>query len=620
MGFVFVHLILVFSVIGVVAAGGEECRPMRCSSHGPEIWFPFQLKGRQPEHCGLPGLQVSCRRGKALMEVHYLENTSLSGIQLLTSQEVHVVYIGYQYQDIEYRIISTTLKLVSTSSSSSFSIAPFPPESKITSFNSKATCVSCSSRYATELYPPPKMVTMVGGQDFPINCFSNSLNVSELSLTSCTIVFTSSLPPEYLGPVSEGYVTSWSIPNCTRCEANGNYCKVIKYINFLNNTAPPDYRTTCVSRVPHQDSVKPIAGIIPGVALVVLILIALLYYVNRARRQKKYDDLKIEMFLANYQAMKPTRYSYADIKKITSNFSEKLGQGGYGSVYKGQITSEIIVAVKVLNSDPNADGEDFINEVGTIGRIYHVNVVRLVGYCADGCNRALIYEFQPNDSLEKFKYSGRNHNNFLGWEKMQGIALGIARGIEYLHQGCAQQILHFDIKPNNILLDSNYNPKISDFGLAKLCSRDQSLVSMTMARGTIGYIAPEVFSRNFGKVSSKSDVYSFGMLLLEMVGSRNNTAVKNDTETYFPEWIYHHLEEGGEVAIQIEKEEDSNIAKKLTIVGLWCIGWHPVDRPSMKRVINMLESQECPAMPPNPFGTSSVRSFATDLEAISDSE
>lgn len=221
---------------------------MRCSSHGPEIWFPFQLKGRQPEHCGLPGLQVSCRRGKALMEVHYLENTSLSGIQLLTSQEVHVVYIGYQYQDIEYRIISTTLKLVSTSSSSSFSIAPFPPESKITSFNSKATCVSCSSRYATELYPPPKMVTMVGGQDFPINCFSNSLNVSELSLTSCTIVFTSSLPPEYLGPVSEGYVTSWSIPNCTRCEANGNYCKVIKYINFLNNTAPPDYRTTCVSR------------------------------------------------------------------------------------------------------------------------------------------------------------------------------------------------------------------------------------------------------------------------------------------------------------------------------------------------------------------------------------
>ncbi|WOH14244.1 hypothetical protein DCAR_0933761 [Daucus carota subsp. sativus] len=202
---------------------------------------------------------------------------------------------------------------------------------------------------------------------------------------------------------------------------------------------------------------------------------------------------------------------------------------------------------------------------------------------------------------------------------MQEIALGIANGIEYLHQGCAQQILHFDIKPHNILLDHNFNPKISDFGLAKLCSRDQSIVSMTMARGTIGYIAPEVFSRNFGKVSSKSDVYSFGMLLLEMVGARNNNAVENTTDTYFPEWIYHHLEEGGEVAIQIENEEDSNIAKKLTIVGLWCIGWHPADRPSMKHVIHMLESPECPTMPPNPFGTPSIRSFGTDLEVISES-
>lgn len=319
--------------------------------------------------------------------------------------------------------------------------------------------------------------------------------------------------------------------------------------------------------------------------------------------------------------MKPTRYSYADIKKITSNFSDILGQGGYGSVYKGQITKDIIVAVKVLNCDPKANGEDFINEVGTIGRIYHVNVVRLVGYCADGCNRALIYEFQPNNSLEKFTYSSKNEQNgFLGWKKMQEIALGIAKGIEYLHQGCAQQILHFDIKPHNILLDINFNPKISDFGLAKLCSKDQSMVSMTMARGTIGYIAPEVFSRNFGKVSSKSDVYSFGMLLLEMVGARNKNTVENTSETYFPEWVFHRLEEGGEVAIQIDKEEDSNIAKKLTIVGLWCIGWHPVDRPSMKHAIHMLESEECPKMPPNPFRSSNVRSFTNDLDVISESE
>ncbi|KAK1367110.1 putative Receptor serine/threonine kinase [Heracleum sosnowskyi] len=141
-----------------------------------------------------------------------------------------------------------------------------------------------------------------------------------------------------------------------------------------------------------------------------------------------------------------------------------------------------------------------------------------------------------------------------------------------------------------------------------------------MARGTIGYIAPEVFSRNFGKVSSKSDVYSFGMLLLEMVGARDTNAVENSSETYFPGWIFHRLEEGGEVAIQIEKKEDSNITKKLTIVGLWCIGWHPVDRPSMRQVIHMLESEQCPQMPPNPFRSSNVRSFTNDLQVISESE
>lgn len=152
---------------------------------------------------------------------------------------------------------------------------------------------------------------------------------------------------------------------------------------------------------------------------------------------------------------------------------------------------------------------------------------------------------------------------------MEDIALGIAKGIEYLHQGCAQRILHFDIKPHSILLDKNFNPKISDFGLAKLCSKGQSIVSMTMARVTVGYIAPEVFSRNFGKVSSKSDVYSFGMLLLEMVGARNHTSIatENTSEVYFPEWIFHQLEQGMETRSQIEEEVNRNIERKLTIVG-----------------------------------------------------
>ncbi|RVW33835.1 Rust resistance kinase Lr10 [Vitis vinifera] len=186
---------------------------------------------------------------------------------------------------------------------------------------------------------------------------------------------------------------------------------------------------------------------------------------------------------------------------ITNKFKEKLGEGGYGTVYKGKLSNDILVAVKVLNNS-KGNGEEFINEVGTMGRIHHINVVRLVGFCADGSIRALIYEFLPNESLEKFIFSVAGENHSLGWEKLQHIAIGIAKGIEYLHQG-------------------------------------KSVVSMTVARGTIGYIAPEVLSRNFGNASHKSDVYSFGMLLLEMVGGRKNidATVENTGQVYFPEWF-----------------------------------------------------------------------------------
>ena len=204
-------------------------------------------------------------------------------------------------------------------------------------------------------------------------------------------------------------------------------------------------------------------------------------------------------------------------------------------MYKGKLSEEIYVAIKILNNS-KGDGEEFINEVGTMGKIHHVNVVRLVGFYADGFRRALIYEFLPNESLEKFIFSRKITSHSLGWKKLQDIALGIAKGIEYLHQGCDQRILHFDIKPHNILLDHNFNPKISDFGPAKLCSREQSAVSMTIARGTMGHIAPEMLSRNIGNVSYKSYVFSYGMLLLELVGGRKNIDVNvdNTSQVYFP--------------------------------------------------------------------------------------
>ena len=234
--------------------------------------------------------------------------------------------------------------------------------------------------------------------------------------------------------------------------------------------------------------------------------------------QRKNCETKanIELILSRY-GIRPKRYRYADLKRITRSFSEKLGEGGYGMVFKGELKDGRPVAVKLLHNS-RGDGEEFVNEVVSIVNTSHVNIVCLLGFCIEGSRRGLIYEYMPNGSLERYIYS-ENPKSTLGWEKLYDIAIGIARGLEYLHRGCNRRIIHFDVKPHNILLDENYCPKIADFGLAKLCKIKESIISsMAGARGTIGFIAPEVFSRSFGVVSTKSDIYSFGMVLLEMVG------------------------------------------------------------------------------------------------------
>ncbi|KAM7461672.1 hypothetical protein LguiA_029793 [Lonicera macranthoides] len=240
-------------------------------------------------------------------------------------------------------------------------------------------------------------------------------------------------------------------------------------------------------------------------------LIALVVY--RCRRRHLSVDDTIENFLQSHNNFMPIRYSYSQIKEMTKGFKDKLGQGGYGSVFKAKLRSGHLVAIKLLGKSSKANGQDFINEVATIGRIHHVNVVHLFRYCAEGSKRALVYDFMPNGSLDKFIFSKGENKAPLSWERMYDIALGVARGIEYIHRGCDMQILHFDIKPHNILLDENFVPKISDFGLAKLYSTDDSIVSLTAARGTLGYIAPEFFYKHIGGISRFNNCDSVGIII-----------------------------------------------------------------------------------------------------------
>jgi serine/threonine protein kinase len=343
--------------------------------------------------------------------------------------------------------------------------------------------------------------------------------------------------------------------------------------------------------------------------IVLLLIVATALYLSLKTNYNKEIHLKVEMFLKTYGTSKPTRYTFSEVKKIARRFKVKVGQGGFGSVYKGELPNGVPVAVKVFENS-TGEGEVFINEVATIGLIHHANIVRLVGFCSEGTRRALLYEFMPNESLEKYIFSRDSHvfQDLLVPQKMLDIALGIARGMEYLHQGCNQRILHFDIKPHNILLDYNFTPKISDFGLAKLCARDQSIVTLTAARGTMGYIAPELYSRNFGGVSYKSDVYSFGMLVLEMVTGRRNSdqGIDSQNEVYLPEWIYEKVTTGQDSVLTRELTEEEKVKmRQLAIVALWCIQWNPKNRPSMTNVVNMLTGRlQNLQIPPKPFVSS----------------
>ncbi|XP_042496016.1 LEAF RUST 10 DISEASE-RESISTANCE LOCUS RECEPTOR-LIKE PROTEIN KINASE-like 2.4 [Macadamia integrifolia] len=430
-------------------------------------------------------------------------------------------------------------------------------------------------------------------------------------------------------PVSKlftaGFRVQWNLPKiCHQCEKNGTVCSRFHDQQDNLSCVPKDGEWNHGNGENHRtfkmNTTRVIVFSFILAITLVAILVGLVYYVYHLTRKLSSNGpmsftQNVEAFLRNYGSLAPKRYSYSDIKKITNSFKEKLGQGGYGGVFKGKLPDGRLVAVKVLNAS-KGNGEEFINEVASISSTSHVNIVTLLGFCFDGSKRALIYEFMSNGSLEKFIYNKKSMKTcpHFGWERLYQIAVGTAQGLEYLHRGCNTRILHFDIKPHNILLDEDFCPKISDFGLAKLCPRKGSIISMADARGTVGYIAPEVFSRNFGGVSHKSDVYSYGMMVLEMVGGRKNIDAEVDyiSEIYFPHWIYKHIGQDKHLPLDmIMGEEEEGIAKKMVLVGLWCIQMNPTNRPSISKVVNMLEGTlESLPIPPKPVFSSPPRHLA----------
>ncbi|XP_008439315.1 G-type lectin S-receptor-like serine/threonine-protein kinase At5g24080 isoform X2 [Cucumis melo] len=286
----------------------------------------------------------------------------------------------------------------------------------------------------------------------------------------------------------------------------------------------------------------------------------------------------------------------------TNNFSEVLGTGGFGSVYKGSLGDGTLVAVKKLDRVFPHGEKEFITEVNTIGSMHHMNLVRLCGYCSEGSHRLLVYEFMKNGSLDKWIFpTHHNQDRILDWSTRFHIAVCTAQGIAYFHEQCRNRIIHCDIKPENILLDENFCPKVSDFGLAKLMGREHSHV-VTMVRGTRGYLAPEWVSNR--PITVKADVYSYGMLLLEIVGGRRNLDMSFDAEDFFyPGWAYKEMRNGTHFKVAdrrlegaVEEEELMRALK----VAFWCIQDEVVTRPTMGDIVRMLEGSMDVDMPPMP--------------------
>ncbi|KAG4949292.1 hypothetical protein JHK82_042499 [Glycine max] len=311
--------------------------------------------------------------------------------------------------------------------------------------------------------------------------------------------------------------------------------------------------------------------------------------------------LAMDKFLSNMEREKPIRFTSEQLRIATDNYSSLLGSGGFGEVYKGNLSDGITVAVKVLrgNSDKRIE-EQFMAEVGTIGKVHHFNLVQLIGFCFERDLRALVYEYMENGSLDRYLF---HEKKTLGYEKLYEIAVGIARGIAYLHEDCKQRIIHYDIKPGNILLDRNFNPKVADFGLAKLCNRDNTHITMTGGRGTPGYAAPELWMPF--PVTHKCDVYSYGMLLFEIVGRRRNVDTNlPESQEWFPVWVWKRFDAGELVELRMAcgiEERHHKMAERMVKVALLCVQYRPDSRPIMSDVVKMLEGSVEISKPMNPF-------------------
>lgn len=332
------------------------------------------------------------------------------------------------------------------------------------------------------------------------------------------------------------------------------------------------------------------AGAIVGIVVSSCVLLVLILAILRMRGYLGGKDAEDKELRA--LDLQTGYFSLRQIKAATGNFAPeyKIGEGGFGPVYKGVLSDGTTIAVKQLSSKSKQGNREFVNEIGMISALQHPNLVKLYGCCIEGNQLLLIYEYMENNCLGRALFGREEQKLYLKWETRNKICLGIARGLAYLHEESRLKIVHRDIKATNVLLDKDLNAKISDFGLAKLDEEENTHISTRIA-GTIGYMAPEYAMR--GYLTDKADVYSFGIVALEIVSGKSNTNYRPKEEfVYLLDWAYV-LQEQGNLLELVDPSLGSNYPKeeamRMLNLALLCTNPSPTLRPPMSSVVSMLE-------------------------------
>ncbi|KAL1802968.1 hypothetical protein ACET3Z_031615 [Daucus carota] len=339
-----------------------------------------------------------------------------------------------------------------------------------------------------------------------------------------------------------------------------------------------------------SDKKAIIGGIAGGVGLLLILLALLLWY----RLSGKKKVAQRGHILGSTELQGPVTYNYKELKSATKNFNEeyKLGEGGSGDVYKGIVKNGNIVAVKRLALSTTKAKASFESEVRLISNVHHRNLIRLLGCSSKGPDLLLVYEYMENGSLDRFLYGGKRGT--LNWKQRFDIIFGTARGLAYLHEQFHVRIIHRDIKPGNILLDDELQPKIADFGLARLLPEDQSHLNTKFA-GTLGYTAPEYALQ--GQLSEKVDTYSFGVVVLEIVSGRrcSDTNIESDTD-FLLEYAWKLHEKDMHLKLVDETLDPNDYttedAKKIIEIALMCTQSPASLRPTMSEVVVLLLSDD----------------------------